>query len=113
MKLVPVIAVQGWHVGGSIGAMADLLSDDEISSRLAELDGWERDGDRIKKTFERGDFVGSVEFVKSLVEPAEGMNHHPDLELSWDKVTVSITNHAAGGLTEADFELAGKIDALA
>jgi 4a-hydroxytetrahydrobiopterin dehydratase len=92
--------------------MADLLSDDEISSRLSELDGWEREGDTITKTFECGDFVGSVEFVKSLVEPAEGMNHHPDLELSWDKVKVSITNHAAGGLTPADFELAGKIDAL-
>ena len=41
------------------------------------------------------------------------MGHHPDLEISWDKVTVSITNHAEGGLTENDFELAGKIDALA
>jgi 4a-hydroxytetrahydrobiopterin dehydratase len=92
--------------------MPDLLSDDEISSRLSELDGWEREGDAITKTFECGDFVGSVEFVKSLVEPAEGMNHHPDLELSWDKVKVTITNHAAGGLTPADFELAGKIDAL-
>jgi 4a-hydroxytetrahydrobiopterin dehydratase len=91
--------------------MAELLSDEEISSRLAELEGWERDGDRIRKTFECGDFVGSVEFVKSLVEPAEGMGHHPDLELSWDKVTISITNHAAGGLTSSDFELAAKIDA--
>jgi 4a-hydroxytetrahydrobiopterin dehydratase len=93
--------------------VAELLSDDEIESRLGGLEGWEREGDVIAKTFERGDFVGSVEFVKSLVEPAEGMNHHPDLELSWDKVKVSITNHAAGGLTAADFELAGKIDALA
>jgi 4a-hydroxytetrahydrobiopterin dehydratase len=93
--------------------MADLLSDEEIEARLAELEGWERDGDKIRKTFERGDFVGSVEFVKSLVEPAEGMGHHPDLELSWDKVTISITNHAAGGLTENDFELAAKIDAIA
>jgi 4a-hydroxytetrahydrobiopterin dehydratase len=93
--------------------VAELLSDDEIEARLGELEGWQREGDVITKTFERGGFVGSVEFVKSLVEPAEGMNHHPDLELSWDKVTVSITNHAAGGLTPADFELAGKIDALA
>jgi 4a-hydroxytetrahydrobiopterin dehydratase len=93
--------------------VADLLSDEEIESRLAELAGWEREGDVIAKTFERGDFVGSVEFVKALVEPAEGMNHHPDLEISWDKVKVSITNHAAGGLTGNDFELAAKIDALA
>ena len=89
-----------------------LLSDQEIEQRLGELDGWSREGDAITKTFENGDFVGSVKFVDSLVEPAEGMNHHPDLELSWDKVKVSITNHAEGGLTPNDFELAAKIDAL-
>lgn len=90
-----------------------LLSDDEISSRLAEHDGWAREGDAIVKTFERGDFVGSVAFVDKVVEPAEDMGHHPDLEISWDKVKVSITNHAEGGLTANDFELAGKIDSLA
>jgi 4a-hydroxytetrahydrobiopterin dehydratase len=90
-----------------------LLSDSEIEERLGALDGWSREGDAITKTFENGDFVGSVRFVDSLVEPAEGMGHHPDLELSWDKVKVTITNHAEGGLTAKDFELAGKIDALA
>ncbi len=89
-----------------------LLSDSDIEQRLGELDGWSRDGDTIAKTFENGDFVGSVKFVDRLVEPAEGMGHHPDLELSWDKVKVTITNHAEGGLTENDFELAAKIDAL-
>ncbi len=90
-----------------------LLEQDEIEERLGKLGGWSRDGDAITKTFERGDFVGSVKFVDSVVEPAEDMNHHPDLSISWDKVTVKITNHAEGGLTAADFELAGKIDALA
>jgi 4a-hydroxytetrahydrobiopterin dehydratase len=90
-----------------------LLSDSEIDARLGELDGWERDGGSIVKTFERGDFVGSVRFVEGLVEPAEAMNHHPDLEISWDKVKVSISTHSEGGLTEGDFELAAKIDALA
>jgi 4a-hydroxytetrahydrobiopterin dehydratase len=89
-----------------------LLSDSDIEQRLGELDGWSRDGDAISKTFENEDFVGSVKFVDSVVEPAEGMGHHPDLEISWDKVTVKITNHAEGGLTENDFELAAKIDAL-
>ncbi len=93
--------------------MADLLSNDEIESRLAQLDGWAQDGDAITKAFDRGDFVGSVEFVKAIVEPAEAINHHPDLAISWSEVRVSITNHAAGGLTAADFELAGKIDSLA
>jgi 4a-hydroxytetrahydrobiopterin dehydratase len=90
-----------------------LLSDSEIDERLGELDGWQREGDAITKTFKRGDFVGSVKFVDSLVEPAEGMNHHPDLEISWDEVKVTITTHAEGGLTGNDFELASKIDALA
>ena len=92
--------------------MADLLADEEIEAKLGELDGWAREGDTITKTFENGDFVGSVEFVRRLTGPAEEMGHHPDLELSWSKVKVSITNHAAGGLTDADFELAKRIDAL-
>ena len=91
----------------------DVLPDNEIESRLAELDGWSRDGDAITKSFKNEDFVGSVRFVDALVEPAEDMGHHPELTLSWDDVTVSITNHAAGGLTEADFELAKRIDGIA
>ena len=90
----------------------ELLPDREINSRLAELEGWERKGDAIVKTFELDDFVGAVGFVDKLVAPAEGMGHHPDLSLSWNKVTVSITNHAAGGLTATDFELARRIDAV-
>jgi 4a-hydroxytetrahydrobiopterin dehydratase len=91
----------------------ELLDDDQIDSRLAELEGWERDGDAISKEFVREDFVGSVKFVDTIVEPAEDMGHHPDLSISWDKVRVTITTHAAGGLTANDFELAKRIDALA
>jgi 4a-hydroxytetrahydrobiopterin dehydratase len=90
-----------------------LLSDSEVEKRLAGLDGWQRAGEAIEKSFERGDFVGAVEFVSSLVEPAEGMNHHPDVSISWETVKVSISTHSEGGLTAADFELAAKIDALA
>jgi 4a-hydroxytetrahydrobiopterin dehydratase len=90
-----------------------LLSDSEIEARLAGLSGWEREGEEIVGRFERGDFVGSVRFVDSLVGPAEEMGHHPDLEISWDTVTVRISTHSEGGLTAADFELAAKIDALA
>ena len=89
-----------------------LLSDSEIEEQLGQAKGWSREGDAITKTFENEDFVGSVKFVDALVEPAEGMGHHPDLELSWDKVKVTITNHAEGGLTANDFELATKIDAI-
>jgi 4a-hydroxytetrahydrobiopterin dehydratase len=90
-----------------------LLDDNEISRRLGELEGWERDGDAITRSYERGDFVGSVRFVDAIVEPAEEMGHHPDLEISWATVTVRITNHSEGGLPAADFDLAGRIDELA
>jgi 4a-hydroxytetrahydrobiopterin dehydratase len=89
------------------------LEDSEIETRLAEHPGWVHDGDSIRKSFKRSDFVGSVNFAQSLVGPAEAMNHHPDLEISWDTVTVSLSTHSEGGLTAADFELAAKIDALA
>jgi 4a-hydroxytetrahydrobiopterin dehydratase len=89
------------------------LGDSEIEARLAEHPGWERRGAAICKSFSRGDFVGSVNFVQSLVGPAEEMGHHPDLEISWDTVTVSLSTHSDGGVTAADFALASKIDALA
>jgi 4a-hydroxytetrahydrobiopterin dehydratase len=88
------------------------LDDADIEQRLAELEGWERSGDAIRKVFKRGDFVGSIDFVRALVQPAEEMGHHPDLGVSWDEVTVTITTHSEGGLTANDFELAARIDGL-
>jgi 4a-hydroxytetrahydrobiopterin dehydratase len=90
-----------------------VLGDDEIREKLGGLDGWERSGDAIAKEFDRGDFKGSVEFVNALTPAAEEMNHHPDLAISWSKVTVTISTHSEGGLTAADFDLAGRIDAAA
>ena len=89
------------------------LDDGEIEERLAGLEGWERHGDAIRKSFDNGDFKGSVDFVNRLTPAAEAMNHHPDLEISWKTVTVTITTHSEGGLTANDFELASKIDAEA
>jgi 4a-hydroxytetrahydrobiopterin dehydratase len=91
----------------------DVLPENEIETRLGELDGWRREGDAIVKEFELEDFVGSVAFVDKLVEPAEQMGHHPDLSISWNTVRVTLSTHAAGGLTENDFELAKRIDAVA
>jgi 4a-hydroxytetrahydrobiopterin dehydratase len=90
-----------------------LLDADEIHRRLEDVEGWERSGNSIRRQFKRDDFVDSVRFVDSLVEPAEEMGHHPDLEISWNRVTVKLSTHSQGGLTEADFELAKRIDALA
>lgn len=86
------------------------LVEHEITQRLDELSGWERDGEAIRKAFKHEDFVGSVEFVKAIVTPAEEMSHHPDLSISWDTVEVTISTHSEGGLTAADFDLAARID---
>jgi 4a-hydroxytetrahydrobiopterin dehydratase len=88
------------------------LSDAEIDERLGGLDGWKRSGDAIVKEYDNGDFKGSVDFVNRLTPEAEEMNHHPDLEISWKTVTVTVTSHSEGGLTDNDFELARRIDGL-
>ena len=90
-----------------------VLSDQDVQARLGGLEGWERDGDAIVRQFEFEDFVGSVDFVNRITPLAEAMNHHPDLAISWNKVTVTLSTHSEGGLTENDFELASKIDGAA
>lgn len=90
-----------------------LLPDNEIDEQLDALPEWRREGDTIVRVYDRDDFVGAVRFIDSLVEPAEEMGHHPDLEVSWKDVTVRLTTHSQGGLTAADFELAAQIEDLA
>jgi 4a-hydroxytetrahydrobiopterin dehydratase len=89
-----------------------LLSDEEVERKLGDLTGWEREDSAIRKEFKGEDFKSSVDFVNRLTPVAEEMNHHPDLEISWNTVTVKITTHSEGGLTENDFELAARIDGL-
>jgi 4a-hydroxytetrahydrobiopterin dehydratase len=89
-----------------------LLSDEEIKEKLKGLEGWRQRGEYIVKSFDREDFVGSVKFVDAIVKPAEDMGHHPDIAISWSQVEVAISTHAEGGLTENDFELAKKVEAL-
>ena len=89
------------------------LDENEIESRLAELPGWGRSGEAITRDFGCGDFVGSVDFVNRLTPVAEAMNHHPDVAISWSTVTLTISTHSEGGLTDADLELARRIDGLA
>jgi 4a-hydroxytetrahydrobiopterin dehydratase len=85
------------------------LSDSEIDSRLRRLAGWERRGDEIRRTFSFGDFAGSLAFVNRVGELAEAMDHHPDIDVRYSKVTLALTTHDAGGLTANDFDLAEKI----
>jgi 4a-hydroxytetrahydrobiopterin dehydratase len=90
-----------------------LLSDDDIEARLDRLPGWRREGDSITRELKFDDFQGSVDFVNRITPPAEEMNHHPDIVISWNKVTLTLSSHSEGGLTENDFELATRIDSLA
>lgn len=90
-----------------------LLSEDDVQRRLGDLDGWRREGDELRREFKFEDFKGSVDFVNRITPQAEEMNHHPDLAISWNTVTVTLSTHSEGGITENDFELAGRIDSLA
>jgi 4a-hydroxytetrahydrobiopterin dehydratase len=92
--------------------MAELLSDEEIESRLEGSD-WRREGEEIVKEWNFKDFGEAIAFVNRVAEAAEEANHHPDILLhGWNKVRLSMTNHSAGGLTGPDFEMAEKFDAL-
>jgi 4a-hydroxytetrahydrobiopterin dehydratase len=92
--------------------MAQLLSATDIQQKLQQLDGWTLDGQQIQcqRTFK--DFVTAIDFVNRLVEPAEAAGHHPDLAISYNKVTISLTSHDAGGLTESDFKMAATLSKL-
>jgi 4a-hydroxytetrahydrobiopterin dehydratase len=93
--------------------MADLLADQEITEQLGRRPGWSRDGDAIARDYELEDFAAAIGFVNAVAEVAEDANHHPDILVhGWNRVRLTITNHSAGGLTLADFELAGEIDGL-
>lgn len=86
--------------------MTELLSSDEITAKLNRLSGWEIEGNTIRcvRTFD--DFIAAIKFVNKLVEPSEEAGHHPDLIISYNKVTITLTTHDAGGLTAKDFALA-------
>lgn len=91
-----------------------LLTSDEIDQALAGMPGWEREGDAIVRQFSlEGGFMGSVGFVNRLAEAAEAADHHPDLTISWNRVTVTLATHSQGGITEKDIALARQADRLA
>jgi 4a-hydroxytetrahydrobiopterin dehydratase len=92
--------------------MAELLSDEEIVSRLRRS-RWEREGDEIVREWRFDDFSEALAFVNRVGEVAEDANHHPDILLhGYNKVKLSLINHSAGGLTEMDFAMAGRLDDL-
>jgi 4a-hydroxytetrahydrobiopterin dehydratase len=92
--------------------MTDVLSDDQIASRLEDSE-WQRESDEIVRERKFEDFAAAMAFVNRVAQAAEEANHHPDIVVhGWNKVRLSLTNHSAGGLTDADFEMAARIDRL-
>jgi 4a-hydroxytetrahydrobiopterin dehydratase len=90
----------------------ELLTEDEIVGRLGGVPGWSRQGSSIATTVTQSDFRGAVLFTGAVAYVAEQANHHPDILIEWNKVTLTLSTHSAGGLTAADFDLAAKISAL-
>lgn len=88
------------------------LNDTEIASRLAMLNGWSRDAARIVKVYSFANYHETMAFVNAVAWVAHRSDHHPDLEVGYNRCTVALTSHDAGGLSARDFDSAAKIDAL-
>jgi 4a-hydroxytetrahydrobiopterin dehydratase len=88
------------------------LNAGHIKSALASVPEWKKKGAVITRTFQFKDFPAAVKFVNGVARLAEKAWHHPDIDIRWNKVTLALTTHDAGGLTEKDFDLAKKIDEI-
>lgn len=92
--------------------MADLLEDSELMKELKKFPDWELEGKSMTRIFEFEDFMEGIDFVNLLADVAEEAGHHPDIDIRYTRVKVSLTTHDAGGLTELDFELAQRVGNL-
>lgn len=89
------------------------LTDKEISQQLSQLEGWHVKDSCLKKEFKFANFKQAFAFMNKVAEEAEGLNHHPDWSNSYNKVSISLTSHSAGGLTDKDLQLAKVCDQTA
>lgn len=96
----------------TISNMSDLIPASELKTFLKQVPVWEHDKKKIERVFEFDDFTEAIDFVNQVAEIAEESEHHPDIEIKFNKVKLVLTTHSKGGLTELDFELAEKIDTL-
>lgn len=92
--------------------MPSLLSDIEIQRELGTLPGWTRRGQSLTRTFEFPNFAAAIAFVNRVAGVAEQMDHHPDLDIRYTRVSCSLSTHSAGGITKRDFALARGIDGV-
>jgi 4a-hydroxytetrahydrobiopterin dehydratase len=105
--------ILGKRTVGSGGFMAATkLAETEVSAELRKLNGWSVEKGNLHRVFEFKDFSAAFGFMTRVALAAEKMDHHPDWSNSYNKVTVDLSTHSAGGLTKNDFELAGKIQQI-
>jgi 4a-hydroxytetrahydrobiopterin dehydratase len=90
-----------------------LLDDKEIRRRLDALNGWTREGEVIRKTYTLDSFAEAIAFVNRIAHLAEQADHHPDIDIRFDRVACALSTHSEGGLTHKDFDLARQLDAAA
>lgn len=90
--------------------MAEKLAAHEIAQKLKELNGWQLSGNVIQKQYVFESFMPAIRFVNRVAELAEAADHHPDITINYRKVTMALTTHSAGGLTQNDFALAKQIE---
>jgi 4a-hydroxytetrahydrobiopterin dehydratase len=88
------------------------LTPDQVKAASSAVKEWKKQSAEIRRMFEFKDFAGAMEFVNKVARVAEAANHHPDIDIRWNKVTLALTTHSSGGLTQNDFDLAKQIDAL-
>ena len=90
-----------------------VLTDAEIQKALASLSGWQRNGGAIQRIFRFPDFKLAMQFVNKVADAAELVNHHPDIDIRYNTVTMALVSHDSGGVTQRDVRMAGVIDRIA
>ena len=90
-----------------------VLTDTEVKQSLAKLKGWQQNGQAIQRVFEFPDFKAAMQFVNKIADAAEQANHHPDIDIRYNKVTMGLVSHDSGGVTERDVRMAEKINQIA
>ena len=90
-----------------------ILNETEVRQKLADYPGWITSGQFLSQTYKFKDFVEAINFINRLVQPSETAGHHPDISISYNQVTIHLSTHDAGGITQKDFDLAREITRIA
>lgn len=89
-----------------------VLTDSEIQNALTSLSGWKQNGPAIQRVFEFPDFKAAMQFVNKVADAAEQANHHPDIDIRYNKVTMALISHDSGGITQRDVKMANRINQI-